>query len=67
MWTQEQLAALKAAYASGVREFTYGGKRTVYQSMAEMRTAIRDIEDGLARQESPAPRVMTRPLTFGRD
>ena len=36
MYTQEQLDALNAAIAQGVKEVYYGDKRVVYRSLAEM-------------------------------
>lgn len=43
-FTQVQLAALKSAYASGVLEVWEGNTRIKYQSMADMRQAISDME-----------------------
>jgi len=36
MYTQEQLDAINAAIAQGVKEVYYGDKRVVYRSLAEM-------------------------------
>ena len=43
-FTVEQLQKLKAAYASGVLRYRYGETEVTYQSMAEMRKAIADME-----------------------
>lgn len=65
MTTKEQLAALEQAYMSGVREYTYDGKRVVYHTMTEMRSAIEWMRGELARPGGrPAPRYGL--ATFGR-
>ena len=47
-YTQEQLDALKAAYATGVRRVSYNGRDVTYASSDEMLKAIREIEGELA-------------------
>lgn len=57
MADETQLETLKRAYYAGVREVSYDGKKTVYQSAAEMRRAISDLERELARPVmGPRPR-----------
>lgn len=51
-YTQAQLTALKAAYSSGVLEVWEGNTRIKYQSMTDMRQAIRDMETEIASQGS---------------
>ena len=46
-YTQEQLDALKAAYATGVRRVNYNGRDVTYASGDEMLRAIREIEGEL--------------------
>jgi hypothetical protein len=49
-YSQAQLDAIKAAYASGVTRVSYDGKTTEYRSLAEMREIIATIEEDLAAQ-----------------
>lgn len=49
-YSQAQLDAIKAAYASGVTRVSYDGKTTEYRSLAEMREIIATIEADLAAQ-----------------
>lgn len=49
-FTQQQLDAIKRAYASGVTRVSYEGKTTEYRSLAEMREIIATIEADLAAQ-----------------
>lgn len=49
-YSQAQLDAIKAAYASGVTRVSYDGKTTEYRSLAEMREIIATIEADLATQ-----------------
>jgi hypothetical protein len=56
-FTQAQLDALKAAYATGVRSVTFGDRTTTYASMDEMAKAIARIETEIARTATtPRPR-----------
>jgi len=48
-FTQAQLDAAQAAYAAGVRRFTYDGKTTEYASMDELWTAIQRMSSVLAK------------------
>lgn len=53
-YTQEQLTALKAAVARGVRTVSYDGQSVTYASTAEMLKIIRIME----RELNPArPRI----------
>ena len=54
MATQEQITQLEAAIASGVKEYSYQGKRVVYHSMAEMEGALARLRDELARASGRA-------------
>lgn len=51
-FSQTELDALKAAYASGVTEVRYDGKVTVYDSGAALLARIRVIEAEIARATS---------------
>lgn len=42
-YTQAQLTALEAAYASGARSVSHQGKTIVYTSRAEMASVLREI------------------------
>lgn len=46
-FTQEQLADLKAAYASGAMVVKHGDKTTEFRSMTEMKRLIEAIERSL--------------------
>lgn len=61
-FTQQQLDALKAAYASGVQTVKHGDNTVVYQSMADMKKAI----DAIEFQLSP-PRSRVNYPAFERD
>lgn len=58
MWTHEQLSALKAAAAKGVRSVSYDGQTVTYQSVAEMLKLIammeRELSPARARMHHPA-------------
>lgn len=57
-FTQAQLDAIKAAFATGVTRVTYDGKTTEYRSLAEMERIITRIEASLASDAGkPAPLV----------
>ncbi|WP_217577338.1 phage head-tail joining protein [Mesorhizobium sp. GbtcB19] len=43
-YTQTQIDALKNAIASGVLTFKHGETLTTYQSLSEMRKALREME-----------------------
>lgn len=65
MATQAQIDALEAAYVSGVKEYTYEGKRVVYHSMAEMREALTYLKAELARPVG-RPRARFGLVSFSR-
>lgn len=50
-FSKEQLAKLKAAYASGVLRYRHGETEVTYQSMEEMRKAISRMEREMGRKE----------------
>lgn len=56
-FTQGQLEALEKAYAAGVLEVEYQGRRVRYQSMDAMRTAITTIKNDLAAQSGKRVRL----------
>ncbi len=43
-WTDEQIAAIKEAVASGVTSVSHGGKTVTFASLAEMRTLLAQME-----------------------
>ena len=47
-WTQSELDALKAAYASGTLRVSYDGRMVEYGSEADLIRRIRVIERGIA-------------------
>ena len=47
-WTQEELAALKSAYASGTLRVSYEGKTLIYGSESDLMRRIRVIERDLS-------------------
>ena len=48
-YTVTQRDALRQAIVSGVLRLTYDGKTVEYRSMAELRAALNDVEQALAR------------------
>lgn len=48
-YTLTQRDALRQAIVSGVLRLTYDGKTVEYRSMAELKAALNDIEQALAR------------------
>lgn len=65
MTLEEQLTALRAALARGVRVVQRGSERIEYVSVAEMRGVIADLEAQLGVSNSAArqayPRFVERP------
>lgn len=57
-YTQAQLDALKAAYASGLLEVDYNGRRMRYQSRNEMRGIIAEIEAELTPSTATPSRTV---------
>lgn len=49
-WTQEELDALKSAYASGTLRVSYEGKSIVYGSESDLIRRIRTIEREINRR-----------------
>lgn len=56
-FTQEQLAKLKEAKASGALRVKYGNKEVEYRSMSEIDSAIQDIERELNSKAYKRKRV----------
>lgn len=50
-YTPSQRDALKLAIASGVLRLSYDGKTVEYRSMAELKTALNEVEVALARDK----------------
>ena len=48
-FTQEQLADLKMAYASGSRVVKHGDKTTEFRTLTEMKSLIEAIEKSIAK------------------
>ncbi len=49
LYTQAQRDALRQAIVSGVLRLSYDGKTVEYRSMAELKSALNDVEQALAR------------------
>ncbi len=64
-WTQAELDALKAAYASGTTRVTYDGKTVEYDSEAALLRRIQTIE-GAINAEGGTPRPVAGYASFGR-
>ncbi|MGE0108257.1 MAG: phage head-tail joining protein [Bdellovibrionales bacterium] len=58
-YTTTQRDALKAAIASGVLSLSYDGKTVQYRTMAELKAALAEVEQGLARDSG---KPMTRQI-----
>lgn len=63
-WTQEELDALKAAYASGTTRVTYDGKTVEYDSEAALLRRIQIIESAIGAA-SGRPRPVAGFASFG--
>lgn len=66
-FTSAELTALKAAYAMGVVEVEYDGKRTKYDSGAAILARIRVIEAEIAATSTGRSRPVAGFATFRRD
>lgn len=66
-FTSTELAALKQAYAAGVLEFEYDGKRTKYDSGAALLARIRVIEGEIAATATGGARPVAGYASFRRD
>ena len=55
-YTTAQRDALKQAIASGVLRLAYDGKTVEYRSMAELKSALNEVEAALAR-DSGSPQT----------
>ncbi len=49
-YTPEHLQALRAALASGEHRVTFEGKSIEYRSVADLKTAIAEVESSIARE-----------------
>ncbi len=58
-YTIEQRDALQQAIASGVLKLSYDGKLVEYRSMAELKTALNEVNAGLARDNN---KITTRQI-----
>jgi hypothetical protein len=65
MWTQAELDALKAAYASGTTRVTYDGKTVEYDSEAALLRRIQTIESAISAAGG-RPRPVAGFASFGR-
>lgn len=65
-YTDSELAALRRAYASGVVEVVYDGKRTTYDNGAALLARIREIEGQISAESGATGRVMAMPTTYKR-
>lgn len=66
-WTDEELAALKRAYASGTTRVSYDGKSIEYGSAADLLARIRLIEAEMAAASgTPKPRRSFATFSKGR-
>ncbi len=54
-YTPAQRDALRQAIASGVLRLAYDGKTVEYRSMAELKTALNEVEQALARDSGAVP------------
>lgn len=64
-WTQAELDALKAAYASGTLRVTYEGRTVEYGSEADLKRRIETIQSAIAATEGK-PRPIAGYAGFGR-
>ena len=53
-YTPEHLQALREALASGEHRVTYDGKSIEYRSVADLKSAIADVEATIARESGAA-------------
>lgn len=53
-YTTAQRDALRQAIASGVLRISYDGKSVEYRSMAELKTALNEVEAALAKDSGKA-------------
>ena len=64
-WTQAELDALKAAYASGTTRVTYEGKTVEYDTEAALLRRIQTIEASISA-DAGTPRPVAGYAGFGR-
>lgn len=58
-YTTTQRDALRTAIASGVLSLSYDGKTVTYRSLADLKAALAEVEQGLARDSG---KPMTRQI-----
>lgn len=63
-WTQAQLDALRAAYASGATRVTIDGRTVEYRSLSDLAAAISRVERDLGQKPAGGN---TSYATFSRD
>ena len=51
-YTIQQRDALRQAIGSGVLRLSYDGKQVEYRSMAELKSALNEVESALARENN---------------
>ena len=54
-WTENELSALRRAYASGTTKVSYDGKSVDYGSADDLLARIRTIERAIANPDRPLP------------
>jgi len=64
-WTQAELDALKAAYASGTLRVSYDGKTVEYASADDLKKRIQTIESAI-NSANGNPRPIAGFASFGR-
>lgn len=62
-YTPEHLLALREALASGEHRVTYDGKSIEYRSVADLKTAIVEVEATIARESGAAKSRQIRVTT----
>lgn len=62
-YTPEHLQALREALASGEHRVTYDGKSIEYRSVADLKSAIAEIEATIARESGAAKSRQIRVTT----
>jgi hypothetical protein len=59
-YTTSQREALKQAIASGVLSLSYDGKTVTYRSLTDLKAALAEVEQGLAKDSGRHRRVGSR-------
>lgn len=69
VWSNEQIVALRAAMAAGVRRVTVGTQTTEYQSLQDMQAVLdRMLAENASAptEETPGPKCFSRQHIFVR-